>query len=177
MIIGSDAFASYDSSRANLSIDGRISGLSETAFGDYSYDYDFNFGTLLIRGSKISGALCAAIQKSSPKAVLVTSGSGFTLNQSLCCNGTLQVTGFSDPTPFPTAPASLSPRATVSLASNSPVPPNPNNAANIWMIVGVVLGEIALVVISVGITSYMMRRRRRKDGETRLFSGVGGTYT
>jgi hypothetical protein len=183
--IESDALARYDDGRqrANLSIDGGITDISETAFGNYSSEYDCDFDTLLIRGSKISRKLCTAIQKFSPNEVLVTRGSGFAINQSLCDEG-IRVTGFADPTPFPTPPATLSPRATLSrsrLASSSRLPPNPssapgplnaNDTMKILTIVGIVLGEIALIVVSVGVTCCVMRRRRRDDGDHQLFSGL-----
>jgi hypothetical protein len=184
-IIESEAFVT-SSSGSILSIDGGITGISATAFGNY---FGSSFDTLLIRGSTVSTALCATLQQFSPNAVLVTSGSGFTLNQPLC-NGTLRVTGFADPTPFPTVPASLSPRATLSRSplasnsplpssspvppspSNSPLPPNQSNATKAGIIVGGVFGGIALVVISVGVTCFVMRLRRPDNGNHQIYSGM-----
>jgi hypothetical protein len=175
-VIGSRAFSIDDDASlgVNVSIDGGISGIAEDAFSAYNV---FEIDTLLIRGSGISGALCTALQKISRKRVLVTSESGFKVNQSLC-NGIVTVTGFADPTPFPTAPASLSPRVIMSrspLASSSPLPPS--SETTIWKIVGVVLGEIGLIVIAVVVTILVMRRRRSADENIKSFNVLTSRYT
>jgi hypothetical protein len=183
--IASNAFSALRG--ANVSIDGRITGIAVDAFGSSGR----SLGNLLIRGPEISSALCSSLLSNlSIGKIFVTPESGLSVNSRIC-DGRLIVSGINrNVTPFPTVRASPSPHLTFNqpTPTESPKPTlkpsdssgsscNDQSGVSVLLLVGAIFGAFVLGALAVWIPTLVLKRYERarhlKGAEVRLASDVG----